>query len=202
MKQLEWSDGRRSLQAASGDIILLSGKNGSGKTLYLHRLAGLLPMPEDMRLQVNQQAVEKQPVRMLFDQWPAIWLGQSIHEEMQFGCNRSLDPQQVEEMLACWSIPGTSAEADPYTLNRMQAVRMNMAAIQIAEPALALLDNPTDALPSDDAARLISDISLWAQHSKTVIVVACNRWQDWRMQATQHWHVISQNKLPQARGDV
>ncbi len=82
----------------------------------------------------------------------------------------------------------------------MQAIRIALAAMDMADPALVLLDNPTAALPQDNAAALCNDIALWAEQSDTIVVVACNRWQDWQPAASQEWCLSAPDALPQLRG--
>lgn len=185
------------LHAASGEIILLSGKNGSGKTLWLHRLAGLDSMPAQMHVAINKNPASKQSVRMLSEQWPPIWLGQSIDEEIRFGLTPQPEQQQIRACLSRWGLSELAMDTQTAALNRLQAIRLSLAGISMANPALALLDNPTDALPEADAVQLITDISAWARDSKTIVVVACNRWHDWQTAATQHWQVLAPDTLPQ-----
>jgi len=187
------------LHAESGNIIVLSGRNGSGKTLWLHRLAGLEASPAGIRISIDLEPAAKHIVRMLCEQWPAIWLGQRVDEEICFGLNPRPDEQQIRASLSLWGLPELAAATHTTTLNRLQATRVSLAGNTMAEPALLLLDNPTDALPDTDAAQLIADISNWAQGSKTIVVVACNRWQDWLPAATQHWQVLSPDVLPQVK---
>ena len=188
------------LLAKSGEIILISGSCGSGKTLWLHRLAGLVPMPAEIDARINHQPVAKQITRMLFEQWPAIWQGQSVDDELRFGLGYQPDEQQIKAALSRWGVSELAVDCQTTALNRLQAVRVTLAGISMAAPVVTLLDNPTDALPAADAAQLIADISDWARASKTIVVVACNRWHDWQQTATQHWQVLSPDSLPQSRG--
>ncbi|WP_018294296.1 ATP-binding cassette domain-containing protein [Mariprofundus ferrooxydans] len=197
---LEIRGDEHALRAASGEIILLSGRNGCGKTLWLQRLANLEPLPANIHAVIDQAPLSKQSVRMLSEQWPAIWLGQSIDEEIRFGLNQQPDQQQVSAALSRWGLHDLAAETQVTTLNRLQAIRVSLAAISMATPTLVLLDNPTDALPQHDAATLIADISDWALDSKTIVVVACNRWHDWLPATSQHWQIHSPDLLPQDRG--
>lgn len=187
--------------AESGEIILVTGKNGSGKSLWLQRMAGLEPFPVGIGADIDGTPLQSWPVRMLFDQWPAMWLGQSIHDEMTFGLTPPPALMTITNTLADWGLhEGISTAMSPSVLNRLQSLRLMLACINMAEPVLVLLDNPTDNLASDDAANLIREIAGWARKSKTIVVVACNRWQDWQLEATQQWYIQSPDELPQLRG--
>ena len=195
-------DASQLLAAEAGEVILLTGSVGSGKSLWLKRLAGLIDLPKN----TSATIAGKKPGRaagetlMLFDRQPALWLGQSVAEELCFGLKKAPSSESLTTILADWRLGRLSPTSDLSTLNRLQAVRLHLAAMALAAPKLALLDSPTDSLPEADAITLRDDISAWAEASKTTVVVACNRWQDWQSVATQHWQVTTADDLPQ-RGE-
>jgi len=199
---LQLSDADASLHATAGEIILLTGHTGSGKTLWLKRLAGLLEPPAKMTVTLDGIATKKTPlpIRMLFDRWPPVWLGQTIAEELEFGLDEQPGQQYLEQILSQWGLSGLALTSDPKTLNRTQSLRLSLAAMNLARPAIALLDNPTASLPAEDAMTIIEETTIMATQSDTIIVVACNRWHDWRSSASQIWHISSPDALPQPRG--
>jgi len=199
---LEISNSEARLQAGSGEVVLLTGAVGSGKSLWLQRFAGLIKPPAKMVVALDGVAcaTSAQPlaIRMLFDRWPPVWLGQYVGEELAFGLSSRPSITSLTDVLGQWGIPGLALDADLQTINRLQAIRLSLAAMALAAPALVLLDNPTAALPQSEAGVLCDDISNWAEHSDTIVVVACNRWQDWRHRAKQVWHCNTPDQLPQA----
>ena len=196
------SDAEHQLQAVSGEIILLAGEVGSGKSLWLKRLAGLLDIPSHISASINGKAVHNEVgrVQMLFDHQPPLWLGQSVAEELCFGLKGRIDPERLAELLAEWRLESLDPTSELTSLNRLQAVRLNLAAMALAGPAIALLDNPTDALPEPDVIALRDDVTAWAHRSNTTVVVACNRWHDWQPVATQSWRVTAAEDLPHREG--
>jgi len=74
--------------------------------------------------------------------------------------------------------------------------------MHLAQAALILLDNPTAALGKSDAQDLIRDIREQHLLANTIVVVACNRWQDWQPSASQIWKIITPHALPQAEIQV
>ena len=195
---LIFSDAEQTLTANAGEIILLTGQAGSGKSLWLKRLAGLLELPSHISASINGKSPGKESgiVRMLFDRQPQIWLGQSVSEELCFGLKKRPSPERLIKVLADWGLNELDPASDVATLNRLQAVRLNLAAIALAAPKITLLDNPTDALPEKDALTLRDKVAAWASHSETTVVVACNRWHDWQMVASQQWWVTTTEELP------
>lgn len=201
--RLEISSPEARLHADSGEVILLRGAVGSGKSLWLQRLAGLVEPPSKMEITINGVAcstsAKPQPVRMLFDRWPPLWLAQFVGEELAFGLPVRPTASNLTAILEKWGLGELALEADLQTLNRSQAIRLSLAAMELSNPALVLLDNPTAALPQHDANALCNDINEWAKQSDIIVVVACNRWQDWDSAATQLWCVSAPDALPQAQ---
>ncbi len=199
---LQLSDAKTSLHASAGEIILLTGHVGSGKTRWLKRLAGLIEAPTGMTVTLDGIVVKKtkQPIRMLFDRWPPVWLGQTVAEELLFGLGKQPEQQDLEQILSEWGLSELALASGLETLNRIQSLRLSLAAMSLASPAIALLDNPTSALAEEDAITLSEEIARRAKQSDTIIVVACNRWHDWHSSASQIWRVNSPDALPQPRG--
>ncbi|MFQ5344603.1 MAG: ATP-binding cassette domain-containing protein [Mariprofundus sp.] len=201
---LQLTDANTSLRALSGEIILLTGGAGSGKTRWLKCMAGLTDSPNDMAVTLDGIASKKtkQPIRMLFDRWPPVWLGQTAEEELLFGLGKQVEQKHIEQILSEWGLFDLTPTTNLETLNRLQSLRLSLAAISLARPAMALLDNPTAALAEEDARILSAEIACQAEQSDTIMVVACNRWHDWRSSASQIWCVNSPDALPQPRGQA
>ncbi|MDX8408046.1 MAG: ABC transporter ATP-binding protein [Mariprofundaceae bacterium] len=187
-----------SLHAACGSIILLRGDVGSGKSLWLERMAGLKPLPEGMHVATASPADGAAPVlRMQFDRTPSLWLGQNAGEELCFGLSDAPDVDALTNVLHDWRLDKLDLQADVMSLNRLQGIRLSLAAMDLAGATLALLDNPTDALPGPVADQLIGDIEAWVGRSDCIVVVACNRWQDWQSKASQIWQTLSPMQMPE-----
>jgi len=189
--QLILNDSAHQLQAEAGEIILLRGEVGCGKTVWLKRMAGLMKKPD--AISMTQPAV----VRMLFDRWPALWIGGTVEEELVFGLGQALSKQQLYDALSAWGLSDVSLGCEIQSLNRLQSLRLSLAAIALAKPDLVLLDNPSAALEPESAMQLSEDIAGWIKASNTIVVVASNRWQDWDTVATQTWMVSVSDQLPE-----
>lgn len=192
-------DGINTVQAAAGEVILLMGEVGSGKTCWLEQIAGLIKPSSHLSVTINGQPSggDLGSVRMLFDRQPVLWLGHSISEELCFGLKKQPSIEKILGALANWRLAQLEPAGSVSDLNRLEAARLMLASSSLTTPALLLLDNPTDSLPEADALSLRDDIAVWAEQSNTTVVVACNRWHDWLPVATQVWRILAPDHLPQ-----
>jgi len=190
---LKLSDSGHTLEANSGDIVLLNGDTGCGKSLWLKRMAGTLALPKGISLSMPSTAPV---VRMQSDRWPYIWLGGTVEEELVFGLKQPVGNEQLKSALLAWGLSNVLLSTEPQHLNRLQCIRLSLAAMDLAEPSLVLLDNPSAALSQPLALDLANDIAAWVKQSKAIVVVASNRWHDWHTVVTQTWSVSTPDSLP------
>ena len=197
---LTLDDGNRSLAAAAGSVTLLTGPVGSGKSLWLERLAGLKPLPAGISCTLAGKPwpdkKSSAAVRLLPDLQPPIFLGQTLAEELAFGLPAEPAAGRLQAVLGSWGLAGLPLSGNVRNLNRLEALRLLLAGMELAAPGLALLDNPTASLPADEAQKLCAEIRDWAARGNLVVVVACNRWQDWQPWAGQIWRLASADTLP------
>ena len=196
---LEITGPEATLQAHAGELILLNGASGNGKSLWLKRFAGLCPPPTNCSTAIDgHPCSEAAPrlTRMLFDRYPPIWLGQHVSEELSFGLSAQPSMEKMADTLAHWGIPEVSLNEAPEALNRLQGLRLTLATMDLARPALVLLDNPTASLPERDAIAICEGVAAWAKTANLIVVVACNRWHDWRAAATQTWCIQAPDEMP------
>jgi len=173
----------RSLTAAFGELVCVSGNVGCGKTTFLLQLAGLQSPPKGVRIRFDGEAGS---IRMLFDRPRPIWLSETVGGELGFR-RRWTDEADFRPLLARWGLAALDPERRLATLNRLQAVRLALAVMEWEGVRLALLDAPNDAFPSEDAAALAADVHAWIARSRGVAVVASNRREDWRPFAHRMW---------------
>ncbi len=156
--------GTLGLTARVGDVIVLAGPNGSGKTSLLRLLAGLTSP-------LGAQAVAvigRDPAFM-----PATMLSEAVHFAQQ-------DPRDGlvgltvagEFRLRRHPLPPDAAtlqDCAVATLSSGEARRVALAVAEVGSPRLLLLDEPTEGLDVERRARL-AQIVRRASHGGAVIV--------------------------------
>jgi energy-coupling factor transporter ATP-binding protein EcfA2 len=186
----------RSLAIHAGEMILVTGAVGSGKTRMLRRLAGLVSFPPSVTLEWN--GARAPLTRILFDHSPPLWLAPTLGEELVFGLHPIPAADEIHRVRKIWQLEALADSTPVDALNRVQAIRLMLAAMELGGTRLALLDNPTASLPLDDAEALRKDIAAWMERSACAVVTACNRGQDWQPWVQQVWLLGIDEDMPEA----
>ena len=148
-----------SVQFAAGEVVAILGRNGSGKTLTLHTLAGLrrpahgevavdgVPLPElsrravALRVGVLPQDVEDAFVVSALD---TVLIGRHPHLAL-WQWETAQDERLAREALAAVDMADFAARRTD-TLSGGEQRRVAVAALLAQQPAVFLLDEPTNHL--------------------------------------------------------
>lgn len=157
-----------SLDVASGEIVALLGRSGSGKSTVLRVLAGL------SRDHTGDRVVAGAPA--LAFQEPRLFPWRDVRTNVAYGLTRSRLPGRQARVRAERALADVGladrADAWPLTLSGGQAQRVSLARALVAEPQLLLLDEPFGAL--DALTRLSMHtllLDLWRQHRFGVLLI-------------------------------
>lgn len=146
-------------ELGQGEFVALLGKNGTGKTLLLHTLAGLrdaaaggVSVGDQALGDISRRALARQLVLMpqhSDDVFPAsvldtVMIGRHPHID-RFGWESSADVQQATEALATMDLEGFAAR-DILTLSGGERRRVAIAQCLVQDTPLMLLDEPTNHL--------------------------------------------------------
>jgi len=133
------------LSGSAGEVLVVTGANGSGKTSLLRTIAGLAPPITG--------AVERRPGRVAYlPQEPGLLLHRhSVRAEVDQTLRWSQLSGTADEVLEVLGLQRL-AERDPRDLSGGERQRAALAVVLAGRPALALLDEPTRGM--DTAARL------------------------------------------------
>lgn len=165
------------LSMEAGRVTGLRGINGSGKTMLLRLLAGLIH-PTEGRITIDGKTLgtdmEFPPSMGLLIENPA-FLGQytgAENLEMLASLHQNVTKEDVQALL---EKVGLAADGDTkyrkYSLGMKQ--RLGIAGAILGEPELLLLDEPTNALDTKGVELLRSIIQEERQRG-AAIVVACH----------------------------
>ena len=163
-----------------GSFVVVSGKNGTGKSLLLKCLKGLL-QPESGTIRIGDQDLTKKPKRrneilaLVFQDADTQIVGQTVERDILFGMENlgiDLDQRkerlkQVSELLSLDHL----LHHRPRTLSGGERRKLAIAGVLVMHPQVVLLDEPFANL---DYLGIVSVLeALVALHRKgTTIVVA------------------------------
>ena len=143
------------LQVAEGEIVIVVGGSGRGKTTLLHALAGLAKVDSGSIAISSSGLVFQQPLLL-----PWLTVRQNIKLGLRFKANRTAIAggrhaveSKLDELLAKLGIADLAGRL-PAELSGGQAQRVAIARTIITNPSLLLLDEPFSALDAATRANL------------------------------------------------
>jgi len=170
------------LECRRGEFVAILGRNGSGKTLTLHALAGLgSPASGEVLLggkslrQLGRRAIARDIGILMQDREEG--LPTSVLESVLIGRNPHLRPLQWETAAdqriaeACLERLdlGAFSERKLETLSGGEQRRVALAALLAQDPAIFLLDEPTNHLDPHHQIEVLELFRSLARAGRTVI---------------------------------
>lgn len=164
-----------SMELKSGMIVGLKGENGSGKTMLLRMIAGLI-FATDGQVIVNEQVLGKDiefppSVGVLIEN-PAFldnytgYQNLKILADIEGGINR----EQIEKTIERVGLKSNEKKKyKKYSLGMKQ--RLGIAGAIINKPDLLLLDEPTNAL-DDSGVKLLEKIIAEEKNRGALVIIA------------------------------
>src|SRR5579872_3362677 len=138
------------LEVSPGELVVLEGANGAGKTSVLRLCAGLLALSGgDGTVLGRDLRSGAGAVRALvgyLGHAPALYDELTVAENLRFSLRAARAPLEVAEVLERAGLGGRLARTPAAKLSAGQRRRAALAAVMARRPALWLLDEPHAAL--------------------------------------------------------
>jgi heme exporter protein A len=163
------------LQLAAGDMLQVSGPNGSGKTSLLRLLAGLM-RPTYGQVLLNGKPLERQDselARVL------LWIGHAAgikdlltpEENLAWLCalHRPAERQAIWQALESVGLRGFE-DVPCHTLSAGQQRRVALARLYLDSPPLWILDEPFTALDKQGVAQLEQHLAAHCEQGGMVVL--------------------------------
>ena len=166
-----------SLEMESGKIYGLQGPNGSGKTMLMRLLCGLIKANNGKVLidgkEIGKDIDFPESVGLLIEN-PAFWGNYTGLKNLELlaELQKRIDMEQIRETIRDVGLdPDDKRHFSKYSLGMKQ--RLGIAAAIMEKPEMILLDEPTNALDEKGVAE-ICDLIRREKERGALIVIACH----------------------------
>ncbi|WP_201590768.1 ABC transporter ATP-binding protein [Psychrobacter fozii] len=193
----------------SGQVTVLTGSSGSGKSVLLRVLAGLLPMSNGDVYLNNDDASSISASQSIHDTLPTEWRTQvallAQHPQLLEGSvidnltmPYRLQAHQHLNFDIDWHIAQLERlqrsadflQQDTYHLSGGERQLVNTLRLLQLNPQVLLLDEPTAALDIDTSAQLVKLLMNWLQlDAQRTLLWVTHDTQDIMPLANHHWHM-------------
>ncbi len=178
------------LSVRPGEVVLVAGRSGAGKSLLARCLAGLVPRVFPGRVTGRVDLLASALASLapweaagrlgsVFQDPRAGWFGDTVAEEVAFGPeNLGLPPAEVARRVEA-ALDATGLEAfgdsplEALSLGRRQASAV--AAALAMRPAVLVLDEPTSMLDADAACRVLDTLARLAADDGVAVIILEHR---------------------------
>ena len=174
-----------SIQISKGEIVLLCGESGSGKTTFIRLLNGLIPNYYEGTLTGKVQVKDKNPEKVelyelatyvgsVFQNPKAQFYTLITDTEIVFACeNMGMDRDEIlsrfdttVDAMHLESLIGRNL----FTLSGGEKQKIACASVYALQPDVLVLDEPTSNLDIKTIRELENILRLWKVQGKTIII--------------------------------
>ncbi|MCK5156063.1 MAG: ABC transporter ATP-binding protein [Spirochaetales bacterium] len=169
-----------SLQVSEGEFIVISGKNGSGKTVFLRNLNGLYT-PASGEIIINGISVKDNPYRarqsvgLVFQDADSQIVGQTASRDVAFGLENLKIPKaeiktRIRKALETMDLED-HADQRARTLSGGEKRRLTIAGVVAMNPSIIALDEPFTNLDYPGVLQVLKILVSLKKTGHTIIVV-------------------------------
>jgi len=165
------------ITAAAGRITGLCGVNGSGKTMLLRAIAGLI-RPKSGTIEIDDKMLWRdisfpESIGILIEQ-PAFLDRYSGYKNLELiaSVKRAIENDQIRNSMVLVGLdPGERKRYKKYSLGMKQ--RLGIAAAIMEQPKIVLFDEPTNAL-DEDGIKVFKRIADEEKKRGATVVMSCH----------------------------
>jgi energy-coupling factor transport system ATP-binding protein len=161
-----------SLQLAPGQLGLVAGRSGGGKTTLLEVITGLAEQDRgtvSWKGEVLNARQRRWLCGLVFQFPERHFLGLSVGQELRLG-QRRLEGDRLAEVLALVGLAGVSLQQRPERLSGGQQRRLALAVQLLRDPRVLLLDEPTAGLDWEVRADVVDLLAVLARERAVLVV--------------------------------
>jgi len=169
-----------SLTVWEGELVVITGRNGSGKTLLARHLNGLLE-PTGGRVEVAGKSVTKDPIRarqlvgLIFQDSDSQIIGESVSEDVAFGprnlrLSRKEIEHRVDNSIRAVGMAGLE-ERPAHLLSGGEKRCLAVAGVLALNPRIVVFGEPFSNLDYPATRRVLAQIVKLHGEGHTVIVI-------------------------------
>lgn len=163
-----------------GEFLVIAGRNGSGKTVFMKHLNGLLK-PTGGRVLIHEKDTRHHPdearrtVGLVFQNPDSQFVGQTVREDIRFGPENLKLPEQDISFRVDHALEATGlsslANRRPHTLSGGEKRRLAVAGVLAMEPEVLVLDEPFSGLDLEGTREVLGAILDLLSSGHTIILI-------------------------------
>ncbi|KRO10926.1 ribose abc transporter atpase [Lactiplantibacillus xiangfangensis] len=167
-----------SLTVNAGDIVTLEGINGSGKTLILKAILGLIRTTGDVLINDQKLTVGgKFPIRAgILIENPSIIDNFTAKKNLELLARLlpEVTDQQIDNLLTQFELPiNDNKKVRKFSLGMRQ--KLGIAQAVLGQSPLIILDEPTNALDAESIDKLVTYLHQLQQRGCTFVIASHDR---------------------------
>jgi branched-chain amino acid transport system ATP-binding protein len=173
-----------SLNVAAGELVVLIGANGAGKSTTLKSISGLLP-PVAGRIVFEGEDITRASPRRILELGIAhcpegrhVFPYMTVQENLEMGCYRRRDRKQmaedIESVYARFPVLGQRRAQGAGTLSGGEQQMLAIGRALMSRPKLVMFDEPSLGLAPNNVQKTFEYIMEINRHGTTVLMVEQN----------------------------
>ncbi|MCL1918038.1 MAG: energy-coupling factor ABC transporter ATP-binding protein [Peptococcaceae bacterium] len=168
-----------SLRIQDGEFVVIAGANGSGKTVFLRHLNGLLtPTKGEVLLDgepiAKNISAARRRIGLIFQNSESQFVGQTVAEEVAFGPENLRAPRAEVERIVRECLEDVELESfrtqSPHALSGGQQRKLAIAGVLAMKPDIIMFDEPFTALDYPGVVQVLQQLVRLHQRGHTIIL--------------------------------